>query len=98
DRRLWTKLDPEDLVQVTFQEAIEHWDQFLGNGSLKAKGHQELKGWLRQMLLHNAWDAVRHFQQQKCDRALEQPLDQSSSRLMLSLAADQSSPSQRAVN
>jgi RNA polymerase sigma-70 factor (ECF subfamily) len=92
DRRLWAKLDPEDLVQATFQEALEHWDQFLGNG------HLELKGWLRQMLLHNLWDAVRHFQQQKCDVNLEQPLDHSSSRLMLSLAADQSTPSQRAVH
>jgi len=91
DRRLWTKLDPEDLVQSTFQEALEHWDQFLGNGQ------QELKGWLRQMLLHNLWDALRHFQQQKRDLGLEQPLDLSSSRLMLSLAADQSSPSQRAI-
>src|SRR4051794_30425576 len=40
DRRLWAKLDPEDLVQATFQEALEHWDQFLGDG------HLELKGWL----------------------------------------------------
>ena len=50
------------------------------------------------MLLHNLWDAVRHFQQQKCDVNLEQPLDHSSSRLMLSLAADQSTPSQRAAD
>jgi RNA polymerase sigma-70 factor (subfamily 1) len=91
ERRLWAKLDPDDLVQVTFIEALEHWQQFLGNG------HVELKGWLRQMLLHNLWDAVRHFQQQKCDVALEQSLDQSSSRLMLSLAVDQSSPSERAA-
>ncbi|HEY2412729.1 MAG TPA: sigma-70 family RNA polymerase sigma factor [Pirellulaceae bacterium] len=90
DRRLWTKLDPEDLVQATFQEALAHLDQFAGNGSL------ELKGWLRQMLLHNIWDAVRHFKQQKCDCSLEQSLDHSSVRLMQTLAADQSSPSQRA--
>lgn len=92
DRRLWAKLDPEDVVQTTLQEALEHWDQFLGNG------HLELKGWLRQMLLHNLWDAHRHFQQQKCDVKLEQSLDRSSSRLMFSLAAEQSTPSQRAVN
>jgi RNA polymerase sigma-70 factor (ECF subfamily) len=90
DRRLWSKLDPEDLVQATFQEALSHFDQFMGNG------HCELKGWLRQMLLHNIWDAVRHFQQQKCDCSLEQSLDHSSVRLMQTLAADQSSPSQRA--
>src|SRR5207248_10473043 len=91
DRRLWAKLDPEDLVQTTLHEALAHWDQFLGNG------HQELKGWLRQTLLNNVWDALRKFQQQKRDLGLEQPLDCSSSRLMLSLAAVLSSPSQRAV-
>jgi RNA polymerase sigma-70 factor (ECF subfamily) len=91
DRRLWAKLDPEDLVQSTFQEALEHWDQF------PRSGQQELKAWLRRMLLHNVWDALRHFQQQKCDVTIEQSLDQSSSRLMLSLAAEQSTPSQHAV-
>src|SRR4051812_3480654 len=92
DRRLWAKIDPEDLVQATFQEAIEQRHQFWGQGDM------ELKGWLRQMLLHNAWDAVRHFRQQKCDAGIEQSIDCSSSRLMLSLAAEQSSPSERAAN
>src|ERR1051326_1747082 len=77
DRRLWATLDPEDLVQTTFQEAVEHWPRLLANGD------QELKAVLRQMLLHNLWDAVRRFQQQKRDLELEQPLDQSSTRLML---------------
>ena len=90
DRRLWTKLDPEDLVQATFHEALTHFDQFVGNG------HCELKSWLRQMLLHNIWDAVRHFKQQKCDCSLEQSLDHSSVRLMQTIAVDQSSPSHRA--
>jgi RNA polymerase sigma-70 factor (ECF subfamily) len=89
DRRLWAKLDPEDLVQTTFQEALQNWDRILQNGDT------DLKAMLRQMLLHNLWDALRRFNQQKRDVALEQPLDQSSTRLMLSL--DQSSPSQRAV-
>jgi RNA polymerase sigma-70 factor (ECF subfamily) len=89
DRRLWSKLDPEDLVQTTFQEALESGNNLLQNGD------GELKALLRQMLLHNLWDALRRFQQQKRDVTLEQPLDQSSSRLMLSL--EQSSPSQRAV-
>jgi RNA polymerase sigma-70 factor (ECF subfamily) len=56
-----------------------------------------LRGWLRQTLLHNVCDVVRHFRQQKCDVLLEQPLEQSSVRLLASLAAEQSSPSQRAV-
>jgi RNA polymerase sigma-70 factor (subfamily 1) len=89
DRRLWAKLDPEDIVQTTFQEALENGDRVLPND------YQERKALLRQMLLHNLWDALRRFQQQKRDLALEQPLGDSSSRLMLSL--DQSTPSQRAV-
>ena len=91
DRRLWAKLDPEDLVQSTLQEALKDRDQFLGSGE------QELKGWLRRMLLHNLWDALRRFQQQDGDLTLDQWLDQSSSRLMRSLASEQSTPSQRAV-
>ena len=91
DRRLWAKLDPEDVVQSTFAEALAKWDQFQG------QGEEQLKGWLRQMLLHNIFDTVRTFRQQKCDVLLEQPLEQSSARLMDSLAAEQSSPSQRAV-
>ncbi len=89
DRRLWAKLDPEDIVQTTFQEALDNGGRTLPNN------HQELKALLRQMLLHNLWDTLRRFQQQKRDLALEQPLGDSSSRLMLSL--DQSTPSQRAV-
>ncbi len=91
DRRLWTKLDADDLVQTTFQEALEKWDQFQGTSD------DLLKAWLRQMLLHNIFDAVRAFRQQKCDVLLEQPLEQSSARLIDSLVAEQSSPSQRAV-
>ena len=91
DRRLWTKLDPDDVVQTTFQDALEKWGQFRGHGD------EQLKAWLRQMLLHNIFDTVRTFRQQKCDVLLEQPLEQSSARLMDSLAAEQSSPSQRAV-
>ena len=49
------------------------------------------------MLLHNIGDAVRHFSQQRCDVLLEQPLEQSSARILTSLAAEQSSPSQRAA-
>src|SRR5262245_66392299 len=73
DRRLWAKLDPEDLVQSTCRDALEKWDQFRGQGD------EQLKGWLRQMLLHNIWDVVRHFQQQKCNVQLEESLEQSRS-------------------
>jgi DNA-directed RNA polymerase specialized sigma24 family protein len=78
------------VVQSTLAEALEKWDQFRG------QGEEQLKGWLRQMLLHNIGDAVRHFRQQKCDVLLEQPLEQSSARVLTSLAAEQSSPSHNA--
>jgi RNA polymerase sigma-70 factor (ECF subfamily) len=91
DRRLWAKLDPDDVVQSAFAEALEKWHQFQG------QGEEQLKGWLRRMLLHNIGDAVRHFHQQKCDVLLEQPLEQSSARILSSLAAEQSSPSERAA-
>src|SRR5262245_24802314 len=83
DRRLWARLDPDDVVQSTCQEALANWDQFRG------RSDEQLKGWLRQALLNNVCDVVRHFRQQKCDVLLEQPLEQSSARLLASLAAEQ---------
>jgi RNA polymerase sigma-70 factor (ECF subfamily) len=57
--------------------------------------------WLRQALAHNLADALRAFGQAKRDvgreRALEAAVEASSWRLAAFLAAEQSSPSQRAV-
>lgn len=91
DVRLRAKLDPDDVVNQTFLEAIQQEDQF--KGSTEA----QRKAWLRQMLLHNVLDAVRHFRRKKIDVKLEQAIERSSYRLIDSLAADQSTPSQRAV-
>lgn len=90
DRRLWAKLDPDDLVQLTFQEAWTQWPQFRGDESQRP-------AWLRRMLLHNVFDAVRHFRRAKCDVALELALEASSGRLLASLAHADSTPSQRAA-
>jgi RNA polymerase sigma-70 factor (ECF subfamily) len=57
------ELDPElrakggasDLVQETFLEAQRDFTQFQGNSEA------ELRAWLRQMLLHNLANLVRHF-------------------------------------
>src|SRR5262245_44888615 len=90
DRRLWSKIDPEDVVHDTLQEAWARRDQFRGEESQRGP-------WLRRMLLHNVFDAIRHFRRAKCDVALEQALDLSSARLRESLAVAESSPSQRAA-
>jgi RNA polymerase sigma-70 factor (ECF subfamily) len=95
DPRLKGKYDPSDLVQQTLLEAYEKHAQFRGGGD------DQLAGWLRQMLAHNLADALRALGQAKRDVALERSLEaaigESSSRLEGWLAAEQSSPSQRAM-
>src|SRR5262245_36320814 len=94
DHRLQGKLDPSDIVQQTMLEAFAKREQF--RGSTEA----EWLAWLRTMLAHNLADAVRAFAQEKRDvgreRSLEAALQESSQRLEAWLAAEQSSPSQRA--
>jgi RNA polymerase sigma-70 factor (ECF subfamily) len=89
------KLDPSDVVQETLLKAHANWGQFRGEGSA------ELAGWLRRILANTLNDAVRKFSNGPRDvvgdQALEQSLDESSSRLEAWLAADASSPSQHAV-
>lgn len=93
--QLRAKLDPSDVVQETLLEAHRKHTQFLG------QTEAELAGWLRKMLTCTIADAVRAFGRAKRDlaleRSLEASLEHSSSRLEAWLAADQSSPSQRAV-
>src|SRR5260370_5644407 len=95
DPRLRGKYAPSDLVQQTLLEAYEKRAQFRGSGA------DELAGWLRQMLAHNLADVLRALGQAKRDvdleRSLEAALGESSSRLDGWLAAEQSSPSQRAM-
>src|SRR5262245_15698559 len=95
DPRLRGQFDPDDLVQQTLLEAHERRVQFRGQGPA------QLKGWLRKMLLHNLLDTVRRLKQQRRDVDREVPLDAalqgSSARLQGLLAAEQSSPSERAA-
>jgi RNA polymerase sigma-70 factor (ECF subfamily) len=95
DARLRGKLDASDVVQETMLEAYRSQKQ------LRGSTEPERVAWLRQILAHNLADAIRGFRRAKRDvareRSLERALEQSSARLEAWLAAEQSSPSQRAM-
>jgi len=88
-----SKFDSSDVVQQTLLEAFARRGQFRG-------GEAERAGWLRQILAHNLADAFRAFGQARRDIGRERPLgasvQESSDRIESWLAAEQSSPSQRA--
>jgi RNA polymerase sigma-70 factor (ECF subfamily) len=90
DPRLRGKLDASDIVQQTMLEAHQDLAQFRGHTVA------EQAGWLRQILARNLANAARDLGRAKRNVALEKSLDQSASRLETWLAAEQSSPSQRA--
>jgi RNA polymerase sigma-70 factor (ECF subfamily) len=92
---LQSKLDPSDMVQDTLLRAHRHRDQQRG------QTEAELAGWLRRILANVLADKARQFARGKRDlaleRSLEAELEQSSLRLEKWLAAEQSSPSERAM-
>ena len=89
------KLAPSDVVQQTLLKAHEKREQYHG------KTDAERAGWLRAILVNTLREEARKFGRQQRDvgleRSLEAGLDQSSARLEKLLAADQSSPSQKAI-
>jgi RNA polymerase sigma-70 factor (ECF subfamily) len=93
DSRLRGKLDASDVVQQTLLEAHEGRGLFRG-------GEREAAAWLRQILARNLANAVRDLLRDKRDvrreRSLEAAIEESSRRLGGWLAAEQSSPSERA--
>jgi RNA polymerase sigma-70 factor (ECF subfamily) len=96
DPRLQSKLDPADMVQQTLLEACRDLEPFRG----RSEGEQ--KAWLRRILLRNLANTVRDLNRQKRavarERSLEAALEDSSARLEALLAAEQSSPSERAAH
>jgi RNA polymerase sigma-70 factor (ECF subfamily) len=93
--RLRAKLDASDIVQQAILQAHERRDSFRG----QTEG--EWLAWLRAILANALAGAVRRFETQARDpgreRSLEAELERSASRLEGLLAADQTSPSERAV-
>lgn len=95
-RRLQGKVDATDLVQDTFLEAHRHFARF--RGGVEA----ELVSWLRQILAGLLANLVRKYcgtqrRNLRLERELARELDRSSRTLDRSLAASQSTPSQRAA-
>jgi RNA polymerase sigma-70 factor (ECF subfamily) len=94
DGRLRRKLDASDVVQQTLLEAHRDLAQFRG------RDPAQRAAWLRQILARNLTNVARDYSRDRRDldreRSLEAALAESSARLEGLLAADQSSPSQRA--
>jgi RNA polymerase sigma-70 factor, ECF subfamily len=94
--RLQAKLDASDVVQQAILHAHEAQGQFRGITEA------EKLAWLRTILANVLAAAARRFEARARDvgreRSLASDLDLSSSRLECLLAADQTSPSQRAVH
>ena len=94
DPRFRGQIDPADLVQQTLLKAHERRRQFRGTSEA------EFAAWLRAILANHLADAVRRLGRGEGDRerSLEAALEHSSARLGQWLAAEQSSPSQRAMH
>lgn len=87
-------VEPSDVVQQTLLDAHRDRDGFRGGSEA------EHLAWLRRLLACNLADAVRAMGRARRDasrvRSLEEALGASSARMENWIAADQSSPSQRA--
>lgn len=91
---LASKLDASDLAQQSLLKAHAALGQFRGQSAA------EMAGWLRQILTRTLANELRSLGQDRRDvgveRSLEADLDASGCRLDAWLAADQTSPSEKA--
>lgn len=98
-RELWSpvqgRVDASDIVQMTFLDAHQAFEQFAG------ENEQELFGWLQAILKHNLSDAVRaHTKSQKRSVQRERSMDDSrhgTGKLKQRIPSEHSSPSQHAM-
>jgi RNA polymerase sigma-70 factor (ECF subfamily) len=94
DPRLKGKVDLSGVVQQTL------WEGNQALGSSPTPGDTQLAALLRRLLANNLADEVRKAYAEKRDagrvRSLDAAVEESSARLEALLAADQSSPEQRA--
>jgi RNA polymerase sigma-70 factor (ECF subfamily) len=93
DPRMQSRIDPSDLVQLTFLEAQRDWAAFRGSSV------GELASWLRTALQRNAQRAAeRHLDAQRRSVDREENLPASpSGPAVAPLIDEQSSPSQRVM-
>ena len=83
------KIDLSGVIQVTMCEAV-------ATAKLAVMAAEEQLAWLRRVFANNLTDEIRRFQTDKRDVSREQLLEESSARIDDWLAAEQSSPSERA--
>jgi RNA polymerase sigma-70 factor (ECF subfamily) len=92
---LQAKVDASDIVQHALMMAHHHRDQFRG------QSEGEWLGWLRTILARTIAETARRFgtaaREVSRERSLEVQLEESSARLAGVLAADHTSPSERAA-
>jgi RNA polymerase sigma-70 factor (ECF subfamily) len=95
DGPLRGRVEPADIVQQTFLRACTTFD------TLRSREPGVVAAWLRTILARTLADNLRDMERARRDfhreRSLEAALEQSSSELAGLLAADQSSPSEKAV-
>ncbi len=95
ERRLQSKIDASDIVQLTMLEAHRGRSQFRGESD------NELRGWLSRIMARNLADEVRKFRRGKRDAGLEQSweavLTDTSLRLESCLFASSTRPDHHAM-
>jgi RNA polymerase sigma-70 factor, ECF subfamily len=93
DPRYQSKIDAADLVQETLLKAHGALDR----GEFRGQTDVEFEAWLRTILANTVRDMVRKLRlPASLENSLEQDLEKSSIRLAGLLAADTTSPSQKA--